>query len=170
MSVLSDPVLGRWQHSWKPRLARGLLFTGRWFSSRRSPSRTGGQPQAQPQSKVTGTVETQAFNANNYPTWCHNQIGSDGTTILSTFTSYDDACLGITTTAPHIVYCTQTTPDGTCVGMATGTYSSGSTIPYTYPSKKILPVELPIYTHGYKILPIPVPARVFFTRRVTRTR
>jgi hypothetical protein len=47
------------------------------------------------------------------------------------------------------------------LGMATGTYPSGSTIPYPYPSKKILPVGLPIYTRGYKILPIPVPARVF---------
>jgi hypothetical protein len=49
----------------------------------------------------------------------------------------------------------------TGLGMATGTYPSGSTIPYPYPSKKILPVGLPIYTRGYKILPIPVPARVF---------
>jgi hypothetical protein len=47
------------------------------------------------------------------------------------------------------------------LGMATGTYPSGSTISYPYPSKKILPVGLPIYIHGYKILPIPVPARVF---------
>jgi hypothetical protein len=33
--------------------------------------------------------------------------------------------------------------------------------PYPYPSKKIILVGLPIYTRGYKILPIPVPARVF---------
>jgi hypothetical protein len=47
------------------------------------------------------------------------------------------------------------------LGMATGTYTLGSTIPYPYPSKKILPVALPIYTRGYKILSIPVPTRVF---------
>jgi hypothetical protein len=38
--------------------------------------------------------------------------------------------------------------------------SVGSVIPYPYPSKKLVPVGLPIYAHGYKILPIPVPARV----------
>jgi hypothetical protein len=48
---------------------------------------------------------------------------------------------------------------GLGAGMAMGAYPSGSTIPYSYPSKKILPIELPIYTRGYKILPIPVPAR-----------
>jgi hypothetical protein len=46
------------------------------------------------------------------------------------------------------------------LGMATSTYLSGSTISYTYPLKKFLPVGLPIYARGYKILPIPIPARV----------
>jgi hypothetical protein len=51
--------------------------------------------------------------------------------------------------------------DRLAIGMATGTYPSSSTISYSYPSKKILPVGLPIYTRGYKILPIPILARVF---------
>jgi hypothetical protein len=47
------------------------------------------------------------------------------------------------------------------LGMATDTYSSGSTIPYPYLSKKILSVGLPIYTRVYKILAVSVPARIF---------
>jgi hypothetical protein len=37
------------------------------------------------------------------------------------------------------------------------------------PIKKFLPVGLPIYPRGYKILPIPVPRAGNFTHRVIRT-
>jgi hypothetical protein len=53
--------------------------------------------------------------------------------------------------------------------IATDIYPSANTIPYPYPSRKFIPVELPIYAHGYKILPVsariilpvgkPIPAR-----------
>jgi hypothetical protein len=45
-------------------------------------------------------METCTFNANTFPTWRRGQTGSNGTTIPSTFTNYDEARPRITTTAP----------------------------------------------------------------------
>ena len=54
--------------------------------------------------------------------------------------------------------------------MATGKNLSGSSIPYPYLRKLFVPAKIHVPAHGYEILPIPVPARVKKTHRVTRTR
>ena len=48
-------------------------------------------------------------------------------------------------------------PKAPGVGMATSIYPPGSSIPYPYPRKKIIPATIPIPVCGYEIVPIPVP-------------
>jgi hypothetical protein len=48
------------------------------------------------------------------------------------------------------------------LGMATGTYPSGSTIPYPYPSKKFYPSGYPYILAGIKSYPYPYPRGYFY--------
>jgi hypothetical protein len=95
--------------------------------------------------------------------WAPEHIGDIMKTciILHNIIVEDEGPMALNTSFDNIEVLTDTTQGSMAeLGMATGIYSSSNSVPYSYPLIKIVPVKLPIYARGYRILHILVPTWV----------
>jgi hypothetical protein len=102
-SVLTEPIIGRRQRS--AEILVSPEGPSSWKSYFRLIERVLDKRIAPSPASVRGhgnraDVRIKCDDLDIYPTWCRSQTGSDGTTVSSTFSNYDDACLRKTGVAP----------------------------------------------------------------------